>query len=98
MLRDGDGDRRPRWIAGSMGDSGESMKGSSFGRGWSSRAYCLFLGGDVLTSLGFSSAIDDSRSVINRSTLVVSDGCRRDRPAPVDRGGLEVELALLASL
>jgi hypothetical protein len=99
VLRDGDGDRRPPWIAGSMGDSGESMNGSSFEGGWSPRAYCLFLGGDdVLTALGFSSAIDDSKLAINTSTFVVSDGCRSDRPAPVDRGGLEVELALLASL
>ena len=28
----------------------------------------------------------------------VSDGCRRDRPGLADRGGLEVELALLALL
>lgn len=27
-LRDGDGDRRPLWIAGSMGDSGEGMNGA----------------------------------------------------------------------
>lgn len=42
--------------------------------------------------LGSKSAMDDSKSAIRESTLVASEGCRRDL------GGLDRELALLWSL
>jgi hypothetical protein len=51
-----------------------------------------------LVSLGLSCAIEDCRSSIITSTFDVSDGWRRECPGPVDWGGLEVELALLALL
>jgi hypothetical protein len=51
-----------------------------------------------LTSVGFSEAIEDCRSAINPSTFDISDGRRCGCPGPADRGGLEVELALLALL
>jgi hypothetical protein len=95
-LRDGEGERRPPWIAGSMGDSGESHAGLT--DGGSPRAYCFCRGGDALTSLGFSCAIEDCKSAINTSTFEVSEGWRRECLGPVDWGGLEVELALLALL
>ena len=51
-----------------------------------------------MTSLGFSEAIEDCKSAINTSTFEAADGRRLDCPGPADRGGLEVELALLALL
>lgn len=98
-LRGGRGDRRPPWIAGSMGDSGETMAVLRPCGGARDRAYCsLTFGGDELegNSRGCRSAIDDSKSAIKTSIWLVSEGCRLERVA--DLGGLDRELALLCSL
>lgn len=100
----GNGERRPPWIAGSIGDSGASIYGSSFGAGCRPRAYCLSRAGDILASRGFIDSIEDCKSAISESIFVDLEGCGRvraatgDLPALADRGGLEVELALLALL
>jgi hypothetical protein len=79
-----------------MGDSGESIAGSSLRIG---RANCAFLGGDdwfvVLSSL-----MEASRLAITPSLLAASDGRLRDRfgLGPVDNGGLDRELVLLSWL
>ena len=53
-LRDGRGDSRPPWIAGSMGDSGESNDGSRFLGASIALANCSCRGGDAAegSSLG----------------------------------------------
>lgn len=98
-LRGGMGESRPSWIAGSMGDSGESKEESRFLGGSRPLAYCSFLGGDEAEGsfLGCNSIIDACTSDIRPSSLVASDGWRRGRPAVAD-GGLDCELALLSWL
>lgn len=83
VLRLGKGERLPPFIAGSMGDSGESIEGAS---GLDGRvANCSRGGGGSLFEV--SSVIVDSRSLMTLSKFEISEGLRRD--AERADGGLD---------
>lgn len=84
----GKGETWPPWMAGSMGDSGESIEGA---RGLASDLANWELGAGG-SSLDVSWTMEDCRSFIRLSKFEVSDGLRRG--AERADGGLDFELAV----
>jgi hypothetical protein len=111
----GAGDKRPCWIAGSIGDSGANIMFFKIGGGANGLANCSllfvgdtfkagppdwrFLGGDRGRAFSFCGDMD---KVVSRSAIKLSTGLTSSISPLIDRGGLrgglERELAWLASL